>query len=133
MNARARIIGYHHVNQNVGKSDVVAVRRFYRDILGLEEISARQQDPTGERLMWFSLGNGQLHLNMGGKTDPPSSRHFAVLVNDFDGLIRHLESHGVRLEECEPGKFWGSRPDGKKYAFCYDPVGNRIELMENPT
>src|SRR2546428_4959404 len=53
---------------------------------------------------WFALGNGQLHLNMAGKTDSPSSRHFAVLVRDFDGLIRHLETNGVRMEECEPGQ-----------------------------
>ena len=82
--------------------------------------------------MWFALGNGQLHLNMGGKTDPPSSRHFAVVVHDFDDMIANLTRHGVRLEECEPGRLWGVRPNGLKYAFCYDPVGNRIELMESP-
>jgi catechol 2,3-dioxygenase-like lactoylglutathione lyase family enzyme len=127
-----RIVGYHHVNQNIGRDQVDAIRHFYRDVLGLEEISARQQDPTGERLMWFSLGAGQLHLNMGGKTDPPSSRHFAVLVRDFDQLIADLERNGVRLEPCEQDRFWGRRPNGMKYAFCYDPVGNRIELMESP-
>jgi len=127
-----RIVGYHHVNQNIGREHIEGVRRFYRDVLGLEEISSAQQDPSGQRLMWFALGNGQLHLNMAGKTDPPSSRHFAVLVRDFDGLIRHLDANGVRMEECEPGRFWGLRPNGLKYAFCYDPVGNRIELMENP-
>jgi len=127
-----RIAGYHHVNQNVGCEHVAAVRHFYREVLGLEEISARQQDPTGERLMWFALGEGQLHLNMGGRTDPPSSRHFAVLVHDFDDMIGNLTRHGVRLEECETGRFWGFRPNGLKYAFCYDPVGNRIELMESP-
>jgi catechol 2,3-dioxygenase-like lactoylglutathione lyase family enzyme len=126
-----RILGYHHVNQNIGPNHVDAVRHFYRDVLGLEEISARQQDPTGQRLIWFALGSGQLHLNMAGKTDPPSSRHFAVLVRDFDELIKGLESNGVRLEECEPGQNWGRRPNGLKYAFCYDPIGNRIELMEN--
>ena len=128
-----RIIGYHHVNQNIGRDQIDAVRHFYRDVLGLEEISARQQDPGGDRLMWFAMGHSQLHLNMAGKTDPPSSRHFAVLVRDFDELITHLERNGVRLEECEPGHFWGRRPNGMKYAFCYDPVGNRIELMESPS
>jgi len=127
-----RVIGYHHVNQNIGREHIDAVRHFYRDVLGLEEISARQQDPGGERLMWFALGHGQLHLNMGGKTDPPSSRHFAVLVRNFDELMTHLERNGVRLEEREPGRFWGTRPNGMKYAFCYDPVGNRIELIESP-
>ena len=56
-----RIIGYHHVNQNIGRDHIDAVRHFYRDVLGLDEISARQQDPGGERLIWFSLGAGQLH------------------------------------------------------------------------
>jgi len=61
-----RIVGYHHVNQNIGREHIEGVRRFYRDVLGLEEISSAQQDPSGQRLMWFALGNGQLHLNMAG-------------------------------------------------------------------
>jgi catechol 2,3-dioxygenase-like lactoylglutathione lyase family enzyme len=107
------------------------VKRFYRDALGLEQISSAQQDPTGERLVWFAVGDRQLHLVVGDTLDPPTTRHMALLVEDFDGFIRHLEAFGARLRECSPGQNWGRRPNGRKYAICFDPVGHQIELMEN--
>jgi len=126
-----RIAGYHHVTQNITRDSVEAVKHFYRDVLGLEQISSAQQDPTGERLIWFAVGAQQLHLVVGDKLDPPTSRHFALLVDDFDGLVRQLEASEARLQECSPGQHWGRRPNGRKYAVCYDPVGHQIELMEN--
>ena len=127
-----RILGYHHVTQNITRQNLDTVLRFYRDILGLEQVSSARQDPTGQRLVWFAVGDRQLQLVIGDKQDVPSSRHIAVVVDDFDSLIRRLETEGCRLDECQPGQHWGRRPNGMKYAFCYDPVGNRIELMENP-
>lgn len=126
-----RIVGYHHVTHNISKTSVDAARRFYRDVLGLEEIPATG-DPNGKRLIWFSLGDRQLHLVIREAAEASSSRHFAVLVQDFDSMIAHLQRNGVRLDEREPGQAWGLRSNGLKYAFCYDPDGNRIELMENP-
>ena len=55
----------------------------------------------------------------------------ALLVDDFHGLIQHLEAGGASLKECSPGQNWGRRPNGRKYAICFDPVGHQIELMEN--
>ena len=127
-----RIVGYHHVTHNISRANAEVARRFYADMLGLEEIPSFQ-DPAGERLIWFSVAaDWQLHLVKCDKPDLTSSRHLAVLVDDFDGMVAHLHSNGVRLEECEFGQFWGRRSNGYKYAFCYDPDGNRIELMENP-
>ncbi len=125
-----RIVGYHHVNQSITRDCVEQARHFYRDLLGLEEISSLDQDPSG-RLIWFALGDCQLHLAIRDKSEPSSPRHFAVLVRNFDELIRKLELEGARLDLCSPGQYWGRRPNGRKYAFCYDPAGNRIELMEN--
>lgn len=108
-----------------------AIKSFYGDTLGLEQISSAQQDPTGERLIWFAVGDCQLHLVVGDQPDPPTSRHFALLIDDFDGLVQRLEASGDRLQECSPGRHWGRRPNGRRYAVCYDPVGHQIELMEN--
>ena len=128
---QSRIIGYHHVTRNIARADLDKVRFFYTALLGLEEISAAQQDPTGQRLLWFTLGKNQLHLVIGDEPDPPSNRHIAVLVADFDGLVADLHRNGVRFEESEPGQIWRLR-NGLKFAFCYDPCGNRIEFLENP-
>ena len=124
-----KIVRYHHVTHNVSRAGIEAARRFYRDILGLEEVPA-VEDPAGQRLIWFTVGNQQLHLIIRDEPDPGSTRHLAVLVEGFDAFINHLRLHGVRLDEREPGQFWGRRSTGAKYAFCYDPEGNRIELME---
>ena len=127
-----RAIEYHHVTHNISRTNAEAARRFYRDMLGLEEIPSFQ-DSTGERLIWFSVGgHRQLHLVKCDAPDLKSSRHLAVFVDDFDAMVAHLRGSGVRMDECEPGEFWGRRSNGYKYAFCYDPDGNRIELMENP-
>jgi catechol 2,3-dioxygenase-like lactoylglutathione lyase family enzyme len=89
-------------------------------------------DPGGQRLIWFALGSQQLHLIIRDEKESTSTRHIAVYVHDFDSLITHLRNSGVRLEEPQPGQFWARRADESRYAFCYDPDGNRIELMESP-
>ncbi len=87
-------------------------------------------DPGGQRLVWFGLGSKQLHLIIRDEPEPASSRHIAAYVDDFDSFIAHLQKHDVRLEEPQPAQFWSRRADGSRFAFCYDPDGNRIELME---
>ncbi len=89
-------------------------------------------DPGGQRLIWFALGSKQLHLIIRDEPESVSSRHIATSVDDFDSFIAHLENTGVRLEEPHAGQFWSRRADGSRFAFCYDPDGNRIELMEKP-
>ncbi len=87
-------------------------------------------DPSNQRLIWFEVGEQQLHLVLHDRSDPVTARHLAVLVEGFDELIVRLQDEEVPLDELMPGQKWGIRPDGAKYAFCYDPDFNRIELME---
>ena len=96
---------------------------------GLDEIPA-VLDPTGKRLIWFQVGDHQLHLSIRESADPPTSRHFAVVVEDFDQAVGTLKEKGARMEDWESGKLWRVRPDGIRSTFCYDPDGNRIELLD---
>jgi catechol 2,3-dioxygenase-like lactoylglutathione lyase family enzyme len=123
------IRGYHHVTHNISRSNIAAARRFYGELLGLRELSP-MGDPTNRRLIWFALGDRQLHLVIADKADASSSRHLAVIVEEFEAFVQNLHKEGVSFDERETGKYWGERPDGSKFAFCYDPDRNRIELME---
>jgi catechol 2,3-dioxygenase-like lactoylglutathione lyase family enzyme len=125
----SRIVRYHHVTHNISRSNIAAARHFYGDLLGLTELSP-MGDPTNQRLIWFQVGDQQLHLVLRDRTRTEEARHLAVLVEGFDEIVACLEGEGIPFDELVPGQKWGVRPDGAKYAFCYDPDFNRIELME---
>jgi catechol 2,3-dioxygenase-like lactoylglutathione lyase family enzyme len=101
-------------------TDVERSRRFYRDLLGLEEINRpRTFDFV---VLWFELGNHQLHLLLKDQPDTRSPRHFALRVGDAAEARRYFREHGVRTEETTP------IPGADRF-FIYDPDGNRIEIM----
>jgi len=81
-------------------------------------------DPHNERLIWFAVADQQLHLVLNDNPDAGTSRHLAVLVDGFGDLVARLKESGVPLDAVK------TRPDGSKVTWCYDPDGNRIELME---
>src|SRR3954466_3592815 len=72
-------------------------RRFYRDLLGLKEIAKpRTFDFV---VLWFQLGDTQLHLLRKDQPDTISPRHFALRVPDARAARRYFQEHGVATEE----------------------------------
>jgi glyoxylase I family protein len=95
-------------------------RRFYRDVLGLKEIAKpRTFDFV---VLWFELGNQQLHLLLQNRRDARSPRHFALRVADAQAARAHFRKHDLSIEETTP------IPGADRF-FVYDPDGNRIEIM----
>src|ERR1700735_1622455 len=81
-------------------TDVERSRRFYRDVLGLKEIAKpRTFDFV---VLWFDLGNQQLHLLLKDHPDVRSPRHFALRVSDVEAARAHFRGHGLRPEETTP-------------------------------
>ncbi|BBL71057.1 VOC family protein [Methylogaea oryzae] len=114
----------HHASVLV--ADLAASRAFYEGVLGLEPSDKRPVLKYDG--VWYELGEQQIHLlalpspeiglqrpEHGGR-----DRHTALLVNDFDGLIAHLDKHGVRYTLSH---------SGRRALFCRDPDGNALELI----
>src|SRR5262249_36544314 len=75
-------------------------RRFYRDVLGLKEIAKpRTFDFV---VVWFDLGNQQLHLLLKDRPDTRSPRHFALRVADAGAARAHFRERGVPAAETTP-------------------------------
>ncbi len=102
-------------------TDVERSRAFYRDVLGLEEIARpRTFDFV---VVWFRLGNQQLHLLLKDRPDTVSPRHFALRVSDCRAARAYFVARGVAVEETTP------IPGADRF-FIRDPDQNRIEVIE---
>ena len=102
-------------------TNVERSRRFYRDLLGLREIPPpRTFDFV---VLWFELGNQQLHLLHKSLADTISPRHFALRVRDVPAARAYFREHGVHTEETTP------IPGAERF-FIADPDGNRIEVIQ---
>jgi catechol 2,3-dioxygenase-like lactoylglutathione lyase family enzyme len=106
-----RFTGVHHCSIIV--SDMPRAIRFYREILGIQQIAAPQSLPdAGLDVRWFQVGDEQIHLIPAPAPDAPGQRHFALHVDD-----------AVEIRETIP------IPGADRF-FIRDPDGNRIELIQ---
>jgi catechol 2,3-dioxygenase-like lactoylglutathione lyase family enzyme len=94
-----KIDSIHHVSLTV--TDLDRSRRFYREVLGLEEIARPNFSFPGA---WFQLGAAQqlhliVHLNPTFRTGKPLETrdvHFAVRVEDYWHTVEDLRARGYR-------------------------------------
>jgi catechol 2,3-dioxygenase-like lactoylglutathione lyase family enzyme len=102
-------------------TDVERSRRFYGELLGLKEIAKpRTFDFV---VLWFQLGDTQLHLLLKEQADTVSARHFALRVADIQAARAHFAAHGIPTRETTP------IPGADRF-FIADPDGNRIEIIQ---
>ena len=118
--------GLLHGSVVVGDTDRALA--FYCDALGLPVDDSRPD--LGYPGAWLNVGDQQIHLlelpNPDPVTQRPShggrDRHLALGVTDLDTLCHRLEQHGVAVSRSK---------SGRRAAFCRDPDGNAIELIES--
>jgi len=126
-----KMLGMGHVGINAADFSKSIV--FYRDILGLEELSTHKFDdfemtmlkmPDGGWLELFDYGNRK---HKAAKDDSAVGyRHFAFLVDDVEAWEKHLilndvpiKMSSIVLEQL-----------GTKAMLCTDPDGTEVELFE---
>ena len=115
----------HHVAVRV--TDVARARRFYAEVLGLEEIDRPGFDFPGA---WFRVGVQQIHLiadptpASSADTHPidTRARHMALRVTSYRDTLAHLQAQSISCV---------ARPQNKTpwpQIYLTDPDGNVIEL-----
>jgi glyoxylase I family protein len=111
-------LAVHHVSVNV--TDAAEGLAFYTDVLGGE---VREDRPDfGFGGAWIDLGATQLHLIEAG-VPANLGQHFAILVDDLDGVVDELRAKGVHVDD---PVVVGS----DLQTFIVDPSGNAIELHQ---
>lgn len=109
-------------------SDLEASLKFYRDALGLEELS-RKEYPQGRFTLVFlcAPGDTAAQLELTYNWDPESYSggrnfgHVAYAVPDIYALCERLQAHGVVI--LRP-------PRDGRMAFVRSPDGISIELLQ---
>jgi lactoylglutathione lyase len=114
-------------------NDLECTIKFYREVLGLEEIR-RHKSPRGSELVFLKAPESEelIEICFFPGSEPvkvqPDLTHLAFEVNSLDEFGKHLAKFGLKFSE-EPHV----RPDGSGFAFIDAPEGYEIELMQNGT
>ena len=116
--------GLHHASLIV--RDTARSRRFYGDLLGLEEIARPDFGIPGA---WYQAGSVQLHL-----VEPPQGVDSGSPPGDFTVLAAHL---AFEIEDCDAvadavegaGFSVVGRGSASGQLFARDPDGNLVEFI----
>lgn len=95
-------------------------RAFYGELLRLEEL------PTPDSIkkydvIWFRLGDTELHVFRCDEINEHLGRHFCIEVDDLDALRQRLAEAGYAPEDTD------IIPNRPRF-YCNDPFGNMIEV-----
>jgi len=116
-------------------SDLEKTRIFYRDLLGLSEVTRPDFDFPG---LWLQAGNTQIHATVespeAGRAGWPDhgashvsrGHHFAFEVDDANLCAEILRSRDIDILS-DPR----NRPDGPVQLYISDPDGHIVELFSS--
>lgn len=111
-------------------NDLERTVKFYRDILGLEEIR-RHKSPRGSELAFLKAPGSEEEIEItyfpsGGPVQvQPDLTHLAFLVDSLEDFEKHLAKHGLKYSDGPTTSSTGTR-----FAFIDAPEGYEIELIQ---
>jgi lactoylglutathione lyase len=111
-------------------NDLERTVKFYRDILGMEEIR-RHKSPRGSELAFLKASGSEeeieiTHFPKGGPVQvQPDLTHLAFLVDSLEAFEKHLAKHGLKYSDGPT-----TTSSGTRFAFIDAPEGYEIELIE---
>jgi catechol 2,3-dioxygenase-like lactoylglutathione lyase family enzyme len=112
-----------HVQLAMPPGGEESARGFYRDLLGMIEIS-KPEELAKRGGCWFESGGVQIHLGIEADFRPARKAHPALRCRNYDDLTAHLRAAGVETGEDN------SIPGVRRFHIS-DPFGNRIELISS--
>jgi lactoylglutathione lyase len=110
MSEKARFLGINHIALEVG--DIDQALDFYGRIFDFE-----LRGRIGKKMAFLDAGDQFIALSAGRRQAGDDSRHFGLVVDDFDAVHEALGREGV---EILPGR-------GLDFL---DPWGNRIQVVQ---
>ena len=111
-------------------NDLERTVKFYREILGLQEIR-RHKSPRGSELVFLKAPESEelIEICFFPGSDPvqvqPDLTHLAFEVDSLETFAQHLAKFGLKYSDGPTLK-----PDGSGFAFIDAPEGYEIELMQ---
>ena len=120
------LVGVDHVQLAAPTGCEPAARRFFGDLLGLDEV---EKPPVlaARGGVWFRVGAQELHIGVAGDFTPALKAHPALRA----GSTAELEALAARLEAAGHAVAWADPAEipGTHRFFADDPWGNRLELL----
>lgn len=124
-----RTSGLHHLAISAGTAGVEAVARFWREVLGLEEITVFKRDDGSVRSVWLALepgggaANGFLAVEAHDPVHPygPAMIALKIAKEDRERIVAELKGRNVTVEY-----------QSRWTMYFYDPAGNRVGLSHHP-
>jgi lactoylglutathione lyase len=113
-------------------NDIEQTVRFYRDVLGLDEVR-RHKSPRGSELVFLKAPESEEEIEIccfpsGGDVKvQPDLTHLAFEVDSLNEFARHIAKFGLGFSD-------GPTPTstGSLIAFVDAPEGYEIELIQKP-
>ena len=123
--------GIHHVA--IICSDYESSKEFYTQVLGLKVLAENYRKERDSYKLDLQLPDGsQLELFSFPEPPPRPSRpearglrHLCFHTEDLDASVKHLQSHGIEVEDIRVDPYTQSR-----FTFFQDPDGLPLELYE---
>ncbi len=116
-----RVKRLNHVFISIPAGGEEKAREFYGKILGLEEIE-RPDAIKSITVAWYKINDIQLHIGVENELRK-SRRHLAFEVEELEKVKGYMLENKVEIKD-------GIPIPGRNRFFCFDPFGNRIELLE---
>jgi lactoylglutathione lyase len=111
-------------------NDLERTVKFYRDVLGLEEIR-RHKSPRGSELVFLKApaSEEQIEITYFPGSGPvqvqPDLTHLAFEVDSLEEFGKHLTRHGLKFSDGPT-----TTSTGTVFAFIDAPEGYEIELIQ---
>lgn len=111
-----------HVQLAAPKGSEDIARKFFKDILGFDEIE-KPEVLKKRGGVWFTSGNCQIHIGIEEPFSPSKKAHPAFEIENIKALKGHLLANNIIVTKDD------NLPGANRF-YISDPFGNRIELLE---